>query len=113
MKTYQLDLIKKYTDRPGFLGSFVHGDSLSLTHWVLEKGAVLVEHSHPHEQISFVISGKMQFNRPDGEPFTVEPGGFAVFPSNEPHSGLVLEESVMVDAFTPVREDFKKAMENA
>lgn len=112
MKPYQLDRIKKYTKRPGFTGSFVHGDSLSLTHWVLEKGAVLAPHAHPHEQISFVISGRMQFDREGQEPLVVEPGDFVVFPSNETHGGLVLEAAVVVDAFSPVREDFKKEMES-
>lgn len=112
MKPYHLDQIKKYTKRPGFSGGFVHGDSLSLTHWTLEKGAVLAWHSHPHEQMSFVVSGKMQFDRTGQEALIVEAGDFVVFSPNEPHGGLVLEESVVIDAFSPVREDFKKEMED-
>lgn len=111
MKPYQLDQIKKFTKRPGLTGSFVHGDSLTLTHWILEEGAVLEKHAHPHEQVSFVISGKMQFDRQEQEPLIVEPNNFVVFSSNEPHGGRALEKSIVVDAFSPVREDFKAQME--
>ena len=54
----------------------------------------------------------MQIDREGQEPLVVEPGDFVVFPSNETHGGLVLEAAVVVDAFSPVREDFKKEMES-
>lgn len=111
MKSHQLEEIKKFTQRPGLTGSFVHGELLSLTHWALEEGAILAKHSHPHEQISFVISGKMQFDRQEQEPLIAIPGSFVIFSPNEEHGGIALEESIVVDAFSPVREDFKEQME--
>lgn len=112
MKPYQLDQIKKYTKRPGMTGSFVHGDSLSLTHWAMEKGAMLPLHTHPHEQITFLVSGRLQFDRGGLEPLIVESGSFVVFSPGEPHGGIALEDSVAIDAFSPVREDFKREMES-
>lgn len=84
VKTYRIEEIKKYDKRPGLEGSFVHGDSMSLTHWKMQKNAVLMEHSHHQEQITFVVSGKIRFERQGQTPMIVEAGGFAVFPSNEP-----------------------------
>ena len=113
MKDFNSDEIKKFTKRPGMVGTFVHGESLSLTHWTFKKDAVLAEHSHPHEQITYVVSGKIRFDRKDREPLVVGTGGFVVFAPEEPHGGTALEDTIAVDAFSPAREDFKKEMEEA
>ena len=93
------------------VGTFVHGEGLTLTHWLLEKDAVLSQHSHRHAQISYVVSGRMHFETGTGDSKTVEAGDFAVFAPNEIHGGTALEVSVVVDAFSPVREDFKAEMD--
>ena len=92
------------------LGTFVHGEGVTLTHWTLGKDAILPSHSHHHEQISYVVSGKMCFELESGEAKVLEPGDFAVFASNETHGGVALETSVVLDAFSPAREDFKAEM---
>jgi len=110
MKNYKIKDIAKYLDRPGFIGSFVHGERMSLTHWIIEKDTTLALHSHENEQILFVIEGHLRFDFPDG-PIDVYPGEGIVFASNEPHGGMAVEKTVGIDIFCPVREDFKKAME--
>jgi quercetin dioxygenase-like cupin family protein len=110
VKNYKSSEIKKYDKRPGMTGTFVHGGDVTLTHWTGEKGAILALHSHRHEQITYVISGKIRFEDKDGKPSIVEAGGFAVFAPNEVHGGEVLEQSVFVDAFSPAREDFKSEL---
>ena len=110
MKTYKSSEIKKFDKRPGMLGTFVHGEGVTLTHWVLDKDAVLPSHSHRHEQISCVFSGKMRFETDGCEAKVVEAGDFAVFAPNETHGGTALENSVVFDAFSPAREDFKAEM---
>ena len=110
MKSYKIKDIPKYLDRPGFTGTFVHGERITFTHWIIEKGTPLALHSHEHEQITYVIEGCLRFDTPDGQ-IDVLPGEGMVFPSNEPHSGVAIEKTICVDAFCPVREDFKKAME--
>ena len=93
------------------LGTFVHGKGVTFTHWALDKDAVLPAHSHHHEQISYVVSGKMRFDMESGEPKILEVGDFAVFAPNEVHGGVALENSVVLDAFSPAREDFKAEMD--
>ena len=110
MKTYSSSEIKKFDKRPGMIGTFAHGDGVTLTHWTFDKDAVLAPHSHRHEQITYVASGKIRFDTESGETKIVEAGGFAVFAPNEAHGGTALENSVVLDAFSPAREDFKTEM---
>ena len=109
MKTYKSSEIKKFDKRPGMIGTFVHGKGVSLTHWVFDKDGVLPAHSHHHEQITYVLSGKIRFEA-GGEVKVVEAGDFAVFAPDETHGGTALENSVVLDAFSPAREDFKAEM---
>ena len=81
-----------------------------MAHWAFDKDAVLASHSHPHEQMAYVISGKVRFELESGESKVLEGGDFVVFASNEIHGGVALENSVVLDAFTPAREDFKAEM---
>jgi len=67
-----------------------------------------VPHNHVHEQITYVLKGKLEFYI-DGEPRTVEAGDSIYFASDIPHGCIVLEEgSIVLDVFTPMREDFLK-----
>ncbi|MCL2573605.1 MAG: cupin domain-containing protein [Defluviitaleaceae bacterium] len=65
-------------------------------------------HSHPHEQIAYVIKGKFEFKVND-EIFHLEQGDSIYFPPNVSH-GCILhsDEGILLDTFTPQREDFLK-----
>jgi quercetin dioxygenase-like cupin family protein len=63
-------------------------------------------HSHPHEQISYIVSGRVIYYLGD-EQKTLEAGDLVTIPANVPHAIQALTPKVrLVDAFTPVREDF-------
>jgi quercetin dioxygenase-like cupin family protein len=63
-------------------------------------------HSHPHEQITLVERGRVRFFV-DGTERVAEAGDVLRFPSHLPHGATMLdEEVVLVDIFTPIREDF-------
>ena len=109
MKTYKSSEIKKFDKRPGMIGTFAHGEGVTLSHWTFDKDAELASHSHRHEQITYVVSGKVRFETDNGVK-VVEAGDFAVFAPNETHGGTALENSVVLDAFSPAREDFKADM---
>ena len=65
-------------------------------------------HSHPHEQVSCVVSGEVLFFL-DGKPTRLGPGDMYAVPPNIPHSVQLLTKQVkLVDAFTPIRKDFLK-----
>jgi quercetin dioxygenase-like cupin family protein len=65
-------------------------------------------HFHPHEQASCVISGEILFFM-DGKPTRLAPGDMYTVPPNIPHSiQLLTKQAKLIDAFTPIREDFLK-----
>ncbi len=82
-----------------------HSDNIMVCEMHFDKGAVGAPHSHPHEQVSYVISGKFEFTI-DGEKIIVGPGDTTYKKPNVVHGAVCLEEGVMLDIFTPQREDF-------
>jgi quercetin dioxygenase-like cupin family protein len=85
--------------------SLAYGDKTSLHEFVLEKGAVIPEHQHPHEQTGYLISGHMLFFI-GGERFEAQAGDGWNIPGKVSHRVEVLEESVVLEVFAPVREDY-------
>ena len=70
-----------------------------------EKGAVGSPHAHFHTQTSFCHSGKFEFTI-DGEKHVIEPGDGLYIAPNLVHGAICLEPGVVLDVFSPVREDF-------
>lgn len=91
---------------PGYHGKMVHGNQLTWAFWTVEKGAVVPEHQHPHEQIMHVVEGDFEFTL-DGETKICKPGDIVHIPSNLPHSGKAITPCKLIDVFSPVREEYK------
>ncbi|PLX69315.1 MAG: cupin domain-containing protein [Denitrovibrio sp.] len=85
---------------------FIHSEGMTFAVWSFKKGAILPEHSHPHEQISKRISGQFELTV-NGEAIVFEDDDVAVIPSNTVHSGRALTDCVMMDIFHPVRDDYR------
>ncbi|MBD5147408.1 MAG: cupin domain-containing protein [Oscillibacter sp.] len=68
-------------------------------------GAEGALHSHPHTQITYVVSGAFSFTI-DGETRTVRAGDTLLKEDGVPHGCVCLEEGILLDIFTPMREDF-------
>ncbi|GAA4712574.1 cupin domain-containing protein [Brevibacillus fulvus] len=82
------------------------GGSLMMVEVTFEKGAVGEVHSHPHEQVSYIVQGSFRFQLGDEEQ-VVKKGDSVYIPSGVRHGVVALEEeSVILDVFTPQREDF-------
>jgi quercetin dioxygenase-like cupin family protein len=90
----------------GIHGALYHSDQLTFGHLVLEEGAVLPQHNHVHEQWTHMIEGQLEFTL-DGETQVLTSGHSVFIPSNVPHSARALSTCKVIDAFLPVREDFK------
>lgn len=83
-----------------------HGGKLMMTEFVLEKDADVSVHSHPHEQISYLIRGSGKFHL-GGIDTIIEKGDSIYMPSDVPHGFMALEDgTTMIDVFSPPREDF-------
>ena len=85
--------------------TLVHGDKTLMAQFKIAKGSAIPVHSHPHEQTGIMISGKLRFNV-DGEILDVETGDSWCLPGSVEHSAEALEDSVIVEVFSPVREDY-------
>ncbi len=92
---------------PGFHGRFVHSEHVTLASWQIDAGAVLPEHAHRHEQITTVLEGAFAFTL-DGETRALNAGAVVVIPANVKHAARALTACRVMDAFYPVREDYRK-----
>ena len=70
-----------------------------------EKGAVGALHHHPHTQITYVVSGKFEFTI-GGEKRIVTAGDTMLKKDGIEHGCVCLEEGILLDIFSPMREDF-------
>ena len=85
----------------------MHGERLTLGLVELEPDSVVPEHSHENEQLGILISGSVQFRVGD-ETRELDPGDTWCIPANTPHEVHTGPEgAVMIDVFSPVREDWK------
>jgi unsaturated pyranuronate lyase len=87
------------------LTTLVHGEKTLMGNFELAGGTAIPSHSHPHEQTGMLISGKLRFNV-DGEIIGAEVGDSWCLPGGVEHSAEALEDSVVVEVFSPVREDY-------
>jgi quercetin dioxygenase-like cupin family protein len=84
----------------------VVGNTLMLCRVRFAPLLVTPEHSHPHEQMSIVVKGRVRFFI-EGEERIASPGDVLHFPPNCWHGATMMEEEVeLIDIFSPVREDF-------
>lgn len=72
-----------------------------------KKGSIGTVHSHPHEQISYVVSGSFEFEL-EGKKEIIRAGDSYYVKPDAMHGVVALEDSVILDVFTPQREDFLK-----
>ena len=87
------------------LKTLVHGEKTLMGEFSLAKGAEIPLHAHPHEQTGIMISGKVRFKIGD-EMFEVEAGDSWCIPGEVEHAVEVLENSVVLEVFSPVREAY-------
>ena len=91
---------------PGIAGHYAHGDKCTFGLVHLQKGSEVPLHSHPHEQITYIIKGQLQMVI-DGEDCLLEQGMYYVISSNVMHSAVALADCELIDVFSPVREEYK------
>lgn len=82
-----------------------HGDKTSIHEIRIAKGAVVPNHTHPHEQTGYLVSGRLLFEMP-GTTKELSPGDSWLVPGDVDHKVTALEESIAVDIFSPVREEY-------
>ena len=90
----------------GIERQMVYGDKLMVCRLRFAPHVATAVHSHPHEQITMIVRGRVRFIV-DGAERIVSAGDVLHFPSNVSHGATMLdEEVVLIDIFSPIREDF-------
>lgn len=82
-----------------------YGEKTLTAKFKLAKGSTLPRHKHPHEQTGYLISGNMEFEI-SGEKMIAAPGDSWNIEGNCEHGAQVLEDSVVLEVFCPVRVDY-------
>jgi quercetin dioxygenase-like cupin family protein len=108
MMKYSLDALTSREPMPGFHGRFIHTDNMSFAYWDIEAGAILPEHSHPHEQVVNMLDGELELVV-DGVSHSLRAGDVLAIPGGAVHSGRSLTPCRVLDVFWPVRMDYKTA----
>lgn len=94
------------TPEPGLKRQVMsYSPSMMLVRHTMVKGWVGAKHSHPHEQMVYIVRGRIRFEHPGGT-FEVGPGDSFLVPGNVDHQASAIEDSEVLDIFTPMRDDY-------
>ncbi len=102
--------LKKIAMAEGFEARFIHTNQLTMGYWEIKAGSPFPMHSHPHEQMSYILEGELEAEM-DGKKQILKTGDFLAIRPNAIHGGKALTDSKLIDVFYPVREDYKKLSE--
>lgn len=86
----------------------ITGDDMMIAHVYLDKGAIVPQHSHHNEQITYILEGALHFwlGEDGAQEIVVAAGEVLHIPSNVPHRAQALEDTLDVDVFSPPRADW-------
>jgi quercetin dioxygenase-like cupin family protein len=83
-----------------------YGGGMMLVQFTFEAGVTAPIHSHPHEQIGYVVSGELDLIMEGTEPTRLTAGCSYYVAPNVRHGIITHAPTVLIDCFTPAREDF-------
>jgi quercetin dioxygenase-like cupin family protein len=83
------------------------GEKLMMVQIQVSAGRDTPAHNHPHEQMTYILSGRMRFTI-DGNSIDLSSGQSVRIPSNVVHGASALSDSTILDVFSPPREDFRR-----
>jgi quercetin dioxygenase-like cupin family protein len=97
--------MEKLTDK--LSRKLITGKKVMLAQVFLKKGCMVAAHSHESEQMTYILSGSMTLRLPDKE-VTLNEGDVLHIPSGVEHSAVALDDTLDLDVFSPIREDWLK-----
>ena len=87
--------------------TLVHGGNTLMTAFSLEQGKTLPVHSHPQEQTGFLVSGHIVLTIGETA-HDIQPGDAWMIPCDTLHGARIIEDSLAIEVFSPVRQDYLK-----
>jgi len=105
MELYTWDEMEKEVLSDTISRKLVSGDKAMVAQVFLAKGAIVPEHFHESEQIAYILEGALKFEL-EGKEVVVHKGQVLRVPSNVPHRAVALEDTLDLDIFSPIRQDW-------
>lgn len=105
MKHYHWSEIPEEQMNPSTRRRYVTADRATVARFELARGGVVPKHAHENEQVTCVISGALKFRFADGE-VLARAGDVVQIPSWAEHEVEIVEDTIAIDVFTPVRRDW-------
>jgi quercetin dioxygenase-like cupin family protein len=87
--------------------TLVYGEETLMSKLSLKKDSLLPAHKHPHEQTGYLVSGRIVLHIGDSHA-EMKAGDSWCIPSDVEHKAEVLEDSLAVEVFSPMREEYLK-----
>jgi unsaturated pyranuronate lyase len=105
---YRWEEIPKEQLNPQLARRLISGERVMLAHVYLERGAIVPQHAHDNEQLTYLLEGSMRFwfGEDGAEVIDISAGDVLHIPSNLAHRAQALETSLDVDVFCPPRADW-------
>jgi unsaturated pyranuronate lyase len=105
LKHFQWESVALEQLNPLLQRQFVVGHDIMVARVLLKKGAIVPEHSHENEQVTYILEGALKF-RLSGREIVVHAGEVLTIPPNLPHEAEAMADTVDLDVFTPPRADW-------
>ncbi len=90
-----------------YIKTLLYGEKTLFSEFRMDKGSKIPMHSHPQEQTGRLIKGRLMLTV-DNDTAEMKPGDCWMVPGNIRHSVTVEEDSIAIEVFSPVREDYLK-----
>ena len=113
-KLFRWETMPRETVTDAIGRQLVTGARSMLAQLYLKKGALVHRHSHDNEQFTYVLKGALRFHLGDdgNDEVVVRQGEVLHIPSNIPHRIEALEDTLDLDVFTPIRQDWLDGTDN-
>ncbi len=106
MRLHDFTTITPREIAPGYFGRYVHSDTITQGRVDITAGAVIPDHSHPHEQWTLLLSGSFELTV-SGVRHVLRPGQILHIAPHERHSARALTACAVLDVFHPPRDDYR------
>jgi quercetin dioxygenase-like cupin family protein len=105
MEHYTWENLDKEVLNPRIWRKVIAGEKAMVAQVFIAKGAVVPEHRHESEQITYILEGALEFEI-EGRTIVVSAGQVLRIPSYVPHRAVALEDTLDLDIFSPIRMDW-------
>lgn len=85
--------------------NLVHGEHTMMMQFLLDEGSHIPRHSHPQEQTGYLVAGSLRFTIGE-KVYTLSAGDSWCIPGGVPHKVDTLQDSIVLEVFSPLRDDY-------